>query len=751
MIDELKTEVEDDEWSFFDDKPSALSLAELAEKGHITPNTSGYNYQYNPQKEEGTWSAGAMAGLDSTVSFNLAREGKAAFSGETLEKYSWLFGKMWKGDNPYTQDTVEEGWNFVSSLDEMGISQEEYDAMSHSERLVRMNKASKDWINHNNNPDTNRTAYTVAKFGGMLLTDPSILVPLKNPAQFIAYGASDASLYEHSTTGELSPATPVLGATLAYAGYKGGQWIVGKVTEKQAQKALTELQNELNRVVLTEKLNPFEALKLAKINLGLTDVMVNEALNVVRKKWDKSKKKNKKKQTLLQMPRNKEEAIKLIEAQSKAETVRRGSTTKAGETLDRVIEPISEGIHRLSPRLFGLIQRGESQQYQNAHKFAMMVEPFLKKAFGTVSPKLTKTKNLIKGKTTSILLNDAQQKELKHLMLSAYTKEDAKALDAWILKNGGESLLADWKVYRAAMDEIHNMRVAAGNTKLKKLEGYSPRRLLDYKLWMQNASEEVQGAIGQRIKAYKKKNNIAKDQKLSDRQLTEVISNFLRSSTKGGPAIRSATSAKTRSKNVISEAQTKAYADPWHAAHSYIRESMEEVTRFNTFGAHNIDKNDDIKVSVANYLAEQLNKGIIKNKDVDDLQKLLELRYVDGPQAMGKVLTTTKDIGYMSLLGSPTNALRQASDIAFSTYFNGFNNALKGVYSTLTKKLLSPKEMGIMDNTAAEFAHDTMSKRAVDFTFKYTGFRSIDAFGKGSSLRCAGTNWQLGKGAGAGA
>jgi hypothetical protein len=712
---------------FFDEVTgvSTEAIADLNNKGH----TPAYAYEFNPYEEENTWGAAVLAGLNNSTAFNLSREVRATFDADTLNNYNWLFGRAWKGDNPYTEEK-EEGWNFISTLEEMNIDEETWDNMPHNERLVRLNKGSQDWIKHNNNPDTNRTAYTVAKFGGMLL-DPSILVPLKSPKQFMAFGASDASLYEHSTTGKVSPTTPLLGAGLAYAGYKGGQLIVGKITEKQADKVLKELQNEINRITISEQLNPFEALKLAKNNLGLTDQMVNEALKIQNKKWTK-KGENK---LLLQMPRNRQEAVKLIEAQSKVSEVRMGSKTNVGEVIDRIIEPISEGIKRLSPRLFGHVQRFEAQQYQNAHKYASMVEPFLERAFGSLSPKAIWVRDKLgrligKPKSSGSILNAERQAELKHLMLNSSTKEDAKALDSWILKYGGERLAADWRVYRAAMDEIHALRVSAGNDKLTKLYGYSPRRLVDFKMWQKNASEETRGALGAKIKEYKKKNKIPKTEELSEKQLNDVISSFLKSTNKKN--IRTAGSSKARSKHIISPAQAKAYADPWAASHSYIRESMEEITRLKVFGKKNIAKDGDINTTISNFLTGQMKQGLIKNKDIDALKKLLELRYVDGPRTMSKALTTAKDIGYMSLLGSPTNAIRQASDIAFSTYFNGYKNAIKGVYSTLTKKLLTPKEMGLLDNTAAEFAHDTMSKRAVDFTFKYTGFRAVDALGKGT-------------------
>ena len=72
--------------------------------------------------------------------------------------------------------------------------------------------------------------------------------------------------------------------------------------------------------------------------------------------------------------------------------------------------------------------------------------------------------------------------------------------------------------------------------------------------------------------------------------------------------------------------------------------------------------------------------------------------------------------------------------MAFSQYENGLKNTVKGLWSAWFPKgkYMSPKEMGLLDNVAEEFASDTVAKRGTDFAFKYSGFRAVDAMGKGT-------------------
>jgi hypothetical protein len=100
---------------------------------------------------------------------------------------------------------------------------------------------------------------------------------------------------------------------------------------------------------------------------------------------------------------------------------------------------------------------------------------------------------------------------------------------------------------------------------------------------------------------------------------------------------------------------------------------------------------------------------------------------------MNEHLRKSKDLGYMTLLGHPSNAIRQFGDLAAAAYTNGIRNSVKGAIATMNRgKMLTPKEMGLLDNVAEEFASDTATKRGVDAVFKYSGFRSVDALGKGA-------------------
>lgn len=640
---------------------------------------------------------GFISGLDQSASFNIAREGRSLLSAKVFKNNDWLFGKAFYGDKPWTEE-VEEGFGWISVEEQMGVPAEEWDAMSHSERVKQLSTVSQQQIQQHYNPDVDSAAYMVSKFAG-ILTDPTTAVAVTSIPAFMTVGAVDASLYEHGTTGELSPTTPFLGATFGYGGGKLVNKLAVRAETKQAGELLNVLQNEMAVVATKGNLSPAAILTQAKKNLNLTDEAVDIALSKANRK--------------LNIPTAKT-ARQQIEASSKAQ-IMPGSKSAFGQGMDNLIEPISEGIKRISPRIYGKLQQAERVHFENGHKYAMMVDPFLRKAF----------------QSKQKFLNKQQQAELNHLMLNAKTVEQEKGIEKF-LRNAlsDETLVKDYKMYRQALNEIHAERVAAGNTKLPNIPGFSPRRVVDYNLWYKGLAASERGGIDKMLETEAGKLG-KKVLELTDKERGVIMSKFLKvpSTSK---AIKKVTSAQKRKIPQISAGQVNAYDDPWHATHKYIKESQEEVQRYKIFGSKNIDAGDDLNKTVANFIAQEQKAGRLKGTDVDAMKNYLEARFVFGPQQMGSFLASLKDTGYMTLLGHPTNAVRQFGDLALSAWKNGVVNTTVGVYKTISGKGMTAKEMGLLDNIAQEFASDTMTKRGVDFAFKYSGFRSVDALGKGA-------------------
>mgnify|MGYP003651145476 FL=1 len=604
---------------------------------------------------------------------------------------------------------ADNGYDWLSTEEQIGTTPEGWEKMSEPERMVQITKTSKEKIDNIYNSDTDSAWYKIGGFFG-LMTTPSLALSMRSIPKMMAFGAVDASTYQYGQEGKVDVATPIIGATIAPAillpsklAYTTGKKITNKFTEKASKakkdKMLQTIENEVNMMAASKPFNPTDPVDYSLLPRKPS------------------------------IPANRQQALDRLEQASIDEVaITRKGKLSAPKIIDTIIEPIGEKINRISPRLYGKIMQIEKQGFEEAHKYTLMTQPFLNKAF----PISTKLKGV---------LTKEQQNKLWLDMSNSKTAKDAADIRKFIVNSSdkGPALAKDWDTYRSGLDEIYKsrnkVRLANGEKPFNKIEGYAPRKMISSKLWYDGAPASETAPIDRILKEKYKINN-PKD--ASTELLEDVIGSYFKSTPKN---LKNAGSAKNRKIETLSEKQLNAYAKPWQATNNYIKESVQEIERYKVFGK-SLDDGGDLDVTVKDFVARQLKNEKISPNDLKELKTALTARFINGPKQMDKFVQTTKDIGYMSLLGHPTNAVRQLADLASSAKENGIINASKGVLDTLSKgKMLSPKDMGLIDNVAQDFTSAMGTKRWVDLAFKTTGFRDIDALGKGalvnSSIRKA--------------
>ena len=613
---------------------------------------------------------------------------------------------------------ADNGYDWLSTEEQIGTTPEGWEKMSEPERMVQITKTSKEKIDNIYNSDTDSAWYKIGGFFG-LMTTPSLALSMRSIPKMMAFGAVDASTYQYGQEGKVDVATPIIGATLAPAillpsklAYTTGKKITNKFTEKASKakkdKMLQTIENEVNMMAASKPFNPtdpvdYSLLPRALDNLGIDSKTYDDIIQFRKPS----------------IPANRQQALDRLEQASIDEVaITRKGKLSAPKIIDTIIEPIGEKINRISPRLYGKIMQIEKQGFEEAHKYTLMTQPFLNKAF----PISTKLKGV---------LTKEQQNKLWLDMSNSKTAKDAADIRKFIVNSSdkGPALAKDWDTYRSGLDEIYKsrnkVRLANGEKPFNKIEGYAPRKMISSKLWYDGAPASETAPIDRILKEKYKINN-PKD--ASTELLEDVIGSYFKSTPKN---LKNAGSAKNRKIETLSEKQLNAYAKPWQATNNYIKESVQEIERYKVFGK-SLDDGGDLDVTVKDFVARQLKNEKISPNDLKELKTALTARFINGPKQMDKFVQTTKDIGYMSLLGHPTNAVRQLADLASSAKENGIINASKGVLDTLSKgKMLSPKDMGLIDNVAQDFTSAMGTKRWVDLAFKTTGFRDIDAFGAG--------------------
>lgn len=146
---------------------------------------------------------GFMSGLQGADWANLGRIARANLSSNTLNKYSWFFSQPIKGDVAATEE-VEEGWNYMSPQEQLGITDEQWDAMPTKERITKLKANAVESTNEffNANPDS--PAYMLGTVAGTI-SSPSLAFTMSKPVAVATYSGIDAALYGKGATGEIDP------------------------------------------------------------------------------------------------------------------------------------------------------------------------------------------------------------------------------------------------------------------------------------------------------------------------------------------------------------------------------------------------------------------------------------------------------------------------------------------------------------------------------------------------------------------
>jgi hypothetical protein len=603
-----------------------------------------------------------------------AQESATASLGTIMESYlpvGRLFSKDKSGDIQFWQST--EDW--------LGVDEKQWDEMSPEQRRIAISKKSAEDVERYYGGDESGIAYNVARFGGMLV-DPTTLIPalgasIKGKMAYgAAIGGSDIAAFEAAQKGKPTVEGVAFGTVLG-AGLAGA---VGKLASKSEKAAARNtLKNfETNFAHNRIQTDSVElAYKKTLQELGESEESVRSAVEILGVK-----------------PKNftdKAVAEKFL-------TDKPEKSLMHGGFMSKLIEPISDRINKISRTIGKDVINMERQQMQVAHNTMMKVDPFVRK------------------------LEKLQKADANDLWL-ALSKGDSASIQRAVTKHG---LGKDYALLREAMDEMYDLSKKSGRDFGKRAD-YFPRWVKDYKKLSEHIGKENNEYVREIIKNMEK----GKGRQLTEYELADVYNKFLSGTFDPKTAKAYVGSIKPRNVELTPEMLNEAYARPAEAVHSYIREMTEDVFRRQLFGTDVVAKaGDDITTSIGEYVA----KHNIPDADVQELKHLLDLRLVSGTQKPHKWIQKFKNYSYSSFLGNPVSAVVQFGDLPLAMAKIGARNAIGGIAESFTKRGLTPKELGLMDNILEEFVSTDKSKKILDFTMKWSGFKSVDSLGKRAIL-----------------
>ena len=396
-------------------------------------------------------------------------------------------------------------------------------------------------------------------------------------------------------------------------------------------------------------------------------------------------------------------------AVSKSPRIRKGVEALA-KGADYAGGLVSTRVQNISPALHHKLIEHERQVFRDGHQQLTQVAPFIE-AIGKVKS------DQVKALNSAILTNEPT------------------AIRAAMAKAKVPGLATEWTNVRNLLDDIGKRHVDLGLLK-KTREDYFPRIVKDVDGLLNHLGTEQRTILEKKIRQAEmqaKKSGVD----LTPEERSAIINNELERTPVQGSGKSSF--LKKRSLGAIPEEYLPYYETPVNSLTSYIRAATREQAKAKFFG-HSAVKEDgvlNLDQSIGALVDRELTNKNISFKDVNELKGLIRSRFVGGEQASVGLLQDAKNIGYTSLLGHPTSALVQLSDVGQTIFTQGLMPTVEGAVQMLRGKGVSAKDFGLLDHVAEELSSTRGTAKLLNGVLKWVGFTAIDKFGKNNALTAA--------------
>jgi len=199
--------------------------------------------------------------------------------------------------------------------------------------------------------------------------------------------------------------------------------------------------------------------------------------------------------------------------------------------------------------------------------------------------------------------------------------------------------------------------------------------------------------------------------------------------------------AKARSVDVTADL-APFYLTPTESLLRYIVGAVEDAEIAKFFGKDLASKKlangqmaTHVDKSIGNLMDSELKAGKLSPKQQLEIESILKSRFKQGEEQMGGFFQDVRNATNLGLLGNFASAATQIGDSMMTVYHHGLMPTLGALRMELTgSSQITPKEFGLVNHIAEEMGSARLSGKAVQATFKYTGFSAIDQFAKRLNL-----------------
>ena len=370
--------------------------------------------------------------------------------------------------------------------------------------------------------------------------------------------------------------------------------------------------------------------------------------------------------------------------------------TDFGKGLERALTPISTRIKNINHKLFVRIRRFEFDVKTNVIADNEALAPFLEK--------------LGKLDEDTQIAFDIAMKNGDVALMNFYAQEN--------------NMVEELQQVRDLLDAIFKRAEDVGMS-VNYRSDFFPRNVNDYEGLM----KLLRGVDDWNVIEQEISKRESQTGPMTEVEKISAINDFLRGIEGENFELTQLGVFKERKLESISPAMDEFYDKTDQSLLSYIRTVNQSIQLSKLFGkGMDIDGTSNIEESLGDFIKGMSDRGEITTDQVETLKEILTARFNEG--RMGWITGAARNLSYIDTMGNVFSAITQFGDLATAAYNSGLFRAASELPRAIAGKgPIDLHEIGI-DAISEEFVHATMTSKAVNTVFKFSGLSKIDRVGK---------------------
>lgn len=409
-----------------------------------------------------------------------------------------------------------------------------------------------------------------------------------------------------------------------------------------------------------------------------------------------------------------------------------GFVKNAKDIVNRVVQPISSQVRRISPRLGYEWGKVESVIGIRTNKRVESVKPFV-------------------SKLKSIKKNDPQAyNRLAQVLFNGDTVapevRDKVLRDAGVFEEFADvrSVLGNSQTEGSIYSDAEKVGMKTGGNKqyfMGFLQDYFPRMVQDYDgLIKHYGQSDDMTMFDQEIAARERETG----RKIDDYEKGILLESFIKGDMHQRVGANRPRSTMERRTATLDPGALQYYVAPEDALIKYVENMTTSIETKRFLGINDSLQSDGGRERVAGKMSEILQEeyaagNMTRDKEAQ-IRDLVKARF-GVKDAQNSIIAGAKNLGYLATMGNVGSAITQIADFAYTAFQNGI---LPSIRAATGEKVFRLEDIGVDRDQVTIEAQDGPKalRNAVDFVFKASGLTQLDRLAKETNINAAFRNAQ---------